>query len=169
MQAKLTYNLGYVYTEPEDMNYKELNEKEAGYTDPLQFKSKSNTSKYLKYRQKHTVKGIFDFQWKRLSLGTNLMWKSKTLAVDYFLVDERNKLEPDAMDYVRSLLFGDLNSYWEDINKGHFVMDLRAGVKVTDNIRFQFSVNNLLNKEYSVRPMDVSAPRTFIMQATATF
>lgn len=167
--AKLTYNLGYVYTEPEDMNYKELNEKEAGYTDPLQFKSKSNTSKYLKYRQKHTVKGIFDFQWKRLSLGTNLMWKSKTLAVDYFLVDERNKLEPDAMDYVRSLLFGDLNSYWEDINKGHFVMDLRAGVKVTDNIRFQFSVNNLLNKEYSVRPMDVSAPRTFIMQATATF
>ncbi len=167
--TKLTYNLGYVYTEPEDMNYKKTNAIEDQYTDPLQFKSKSNNSKYLKYRQKHSVKGVFDLDWKRVSIGTNLVWRSKTLAVDYFMVDERPKAEPDVMDYVRNLLFGDLHDYWMNKNKGAFIMDLRAGVKVTDKFRFQFNINNLLNTEYSFRPMDVSAPRSFVMQVTANF
>ncbi len=167
--TKLTYNFGYVYTEPEDMNYKDVNAKEAAYTDPLQFKSKSNNSKYLKYRQQHSLKGVFDLDWKRISIGTNLVWRSKTLAVDYFMVDERPKTEPDIMDYVRNLLFGDLHDYWQDHNKGAFIMDLRAGVKVTDKLRFQFNINNLLNTEYTFRPMDVSAPRSFVMQITAKF
>ena len=166
---KLTYNLGYVYIQPEDLGYKKRNEAEAGYTDPLQLKSKSNTSRYLKYRQKHSVKGVIDLQWKRFNLGTNLMWKSKTLAVDYFMVDERPKAQPDAMDYVRSLIFGDLNGYWERHNKGFFTMDLRLGVQATRNIHFQLLINNLLNKEYSMRPMDVSAPRTFVVQANLSF
>ncbi|MCD8030352.1 MAG: TonB-dependent receptor [Bacteroides sp.] len=168
-KASMTYNIGYVYTEPEDMNYKKVNELEAGYTDPLQFKSKSNTSKYLKYRQKHSVKGVFDFQWNRLTLGTNMVWRSKTLAVDYFMVDERQKNQEDIMDFVRSLLFGDLDGYWRKHNKSHFVMDLRAGVKVTNQVGFQFSVQNLLNTTYMTRPMDVAAPRTFVMQMTAKF
>ena len=63
-------------------------------------KEKSNTSKYLKYRQKHTVKAILDFQWKRLTLGTNIVWKSKTLAVDYLMVDERTKEQPEIMDFI---------------------------------------------------------------------
>ncbi len=167
--TQLTYNIGYVYTEPEDVNYKKRNAIEDAYTDPLQMKQKSNNSKYLKYRQKHSVKGVFDLQWKRLTLGTNLGWKSKTLAVDYFLADERPKAKPEIMDYVRYLMFGDLKGYWEKMNNGYFVMDVRAGVQVTNNVRFQFSVNNLLNEEYSIRPMDVSAPRTFIMQANLTF
>ena len=167
--TNLTYNLGYVYTEPEDMDYKERNAIEAGYTDPLQMKQKSNTSKYLKYRQKHSAKAVLDLQWKRLTLGTNLGWKSKTLAVDYFMTDERPKARPEIMDYVRNLMFGDLAGYWRDHNKGHFTMDVRAGVRVTSNVRFQLSVNNLTNKEYSLRPMDVSAPRTFVLQVGATF
>lgn len=167
--TSLTYSLGYVYTEPEDVNYKKRNAIEDGYADPLQMKQKSNNSKYLKYRQKHSVKAVFDFQWKRLSLGTNLTWKSKTLAVDYFMADERAKARPDIMDYVRYMLFGDLHNYWQSMNKGYFVWDVRAGVQVTNAVRFQFSVNNVLNKEYSIRPMDVSAPRTFVLQAGLKF
>lgn len=48
-------------------------------------------------------------------------------------------------------------------------MDLRLGVKITKNIQFQGIINNLWNNEYSVRPMDVAAPRTFIMQLNTTF
>lgn len=167
--TRFTYNLGYVYLEPEDVNYKERNAVEDAYTDPLQLKVKSNNSRYLKYRQKHSVKGVIDFQWRRLTLGTNLSWKSKTEAVDYFMVDERPKAKPEVMDYVRGLLFGDLNGYWKENNKGHFVMDVRAGVKVTNNMQFQLSINNLLNEEYCVRPMDVSAPRTFVFQVSTNF
>ena len=34
--TKLYYNLGYVYTEPRDADYKERNALEDTYTDPLQ-------------------------------------------------------------------------------------------------------------------------------------
>lgn len=166
---KLTYNIGYVYIEPEDVNYKNHNKEENANTDLLAMKTKSNNSKYLKYRQKHSVKGVFDLQWKRLNIGANMAWRSKTLAVDYFLVDEREKNKNDLMDYVRYIIFGDLNSYWKQNNKSHFTMDLRVGVQITKNIRFQGIINNLLNTEYSVRPMDVSAPRSFVIQMNANF
>ena len=55
-----------------EFDYKEKNEIEAQYNDPLRAKEKSNDSKYLKYRQKHTVKGVLDLQWKRLNLGMNV-------------------------------------------------------------------------------------------------
>ncbi len=174
--TKLSYNLGYVFIEPVDPDYKEKNSTEAAYTDPLQMKEKSNTSKYLKYRQKHTTKGSLDLEWNRLSIGTNLTWKSRTLAVDYIMVDERPL--PDGkyqiMDYVRDIMFGNadgetLKSYWLEKNKAYFVMDLHAGVKATDNLRFQMMIYNLLNKEYSVRPMAVSAPRTFMVSVNVNF
>lgn len=43
------------------------------------------------------------------------------------------------------------------------------GVKVTKGVAFQFMVNNLLNKEYSYRPMAVAAPRTFVLKMDVTF
>ena len=55
--AKLLYNLGYVYTEPRDADYKKRNALENTYTDPLQMKEKSNDGKYLKYRPKHSSQG----------------------------------------------------------------------------------------------------------------
>ena len=167
--TRLTFSAGYVYTRPIDADVDALNEKEEASADLFSMKSKSNTSKYLKYRQKHSLKGVFDLEWKRINIGTNLAWKSKTLAVDYFMVDEREKAAPDLMDYVRGLMFGDLHNYWMNNNKGYFSMDLRLGVKITKNIQFQGIINNLWNNEYSVRPMDVAAPRTFIMQLNTTF
>lgn len=165
----LTYNIGYVFIEPEDVDYKEKNRIESAYTDPLQMKEKSNESKYLKYRQKHSFKTVLDFNWRRLNLGLNLACKSKTLAVDYLMMDERVKETPELMDYARDLLFGisdgeNLHSYWNKHNKAYCTLDLRLGVKITDKVFTQFSVNNLLNTEYSTRPMAVAAPRTFIIQ-----
>ena len=151
------------------MDVDSRNAEEEVNDDLMAMRSKSNDSKYLKYRQKHSVKGVFDLEWKQFNIGTNMSWKSKTLAVDYFMVDERTKAEPNLMDYMRSMLFGNLHDYWAENNKGYFVMDMRVGMKVTKNIHVQGLVNNLLNKRYSARPMDVGAPRTFILQVGANF
>lgn len=174
--TKLFYNLGYVYLEPRDADYKKRKAVEDTYTDPLQMKEKSNDSPYLKYRQKHTVKGTFDFQWKRINLGMNMAWKSRMKAVDYIMIDEREKPlgQPDIMDYVRNILFGNiagdnLASYWREHNTDYFTMDIRFGVKVTKEVAFQFMINNLLNKEYSYRPMALGAPRTFAVKLDVTF
>lgn len=167
--ASLTYNLGYVYTEPRDADYKERKEREDKYTDALQMKEKSNDSPYLKYRQKHSAKASLDLQWKRLNLGLNMNWRSKINAVDFFMLDERDKANPDMMDYIRNIVFGNIDgenlaSYWEKHNKGIFTMDLRLGVEMAEWISVQFMVNNLLNKEYSYRPMSIEAPRTFVIK-----
>ncbi len=166
---KFIYSLGYVYTEPRDMDADKVNREEAASTDIFDFKSKSNTSKYLKYRQKHSAKAVLDLQWERFSIGANLAWKSKTLAVDYFLTDERVKPEKDVMNYVRDLIFGDIDGYWKKNNKDYFVMDLRLGAQVTNQVDIQCIITNLLNKEYSSRPMDVAAPRTVMIKAGLKF
>lgn len=168
-KTRLNYSLGYVFTNPIDMDADERKIEEDANDDMLAMRAKSNDGKYLKYRQKHSVKAVLDLEWKQFNLGTNLSWKSKTLAVDYFMVDERAKADPNLMDYVRGMLFGDLHDYWQENNKSYFTMDLRLGMKLTKNIHLQGLVNNLWNKRYSARPMDVSAPRTFILQLGATF
>ena len=172
--TKLFYNLGYVYTEPRDADYQKRNAVEGLYTDPLQMKEKSNTGKYLKYRPKHSFKATVDFQWKRINVGANVAWKSKVLAVDYLMLDEREKQQKDLMDYVRGILFGyskgeTLATYWKKHNTDYATVDFRFGVKATKEVAFQFMVNNLFNKEYSYRPMAVAAPRTFVLKMDVTF
>ncbi len=171
--TKLFYNLGYTYTEPRDADYEERNAVEGLYTDPLQMKEKSNTGKYLKYRPKHSVKATVDFQWKRINVGANLAWKSKILAVDYLMMDERPKMQKDLMDYVRLIAFGEsegetLASYWNKHNTDYATVDFRVGVKATKEVAFQFMVNNVFNKEYSYRPMAVANPRTFVLKLDVT-
>ncbi|MDR0364920.1 MAG: TonB-dependent receptor [Bacteroidales bacterium] len=164
--TNLSYNFGYVYTVPIDVNWEQKNEIEAQYGQ-FRMKEKSNTSKYLKYRQKHSIKGVFDFQWNRLSIGTNLTYKTKTLSVDYFIIDERD--DNNVMNVVRSIIFSGLHDYWKKKNKGYFTMDFRMGVKISNSLQLWGMINNVLNSEYSVRPMDVSAPRCIILQLNAKF
>lgn len=170
----LMYTIGYTFTEPEDLDNKQRIEEEKTYTDPLQMKNKSNDSKYLKYRNKHSFKATIDYNYKWFSLGVNMMYRSKMLAVDYLMVDEREKAEPDLMDYARKFIFGyedgvSLHDYWMDHNKGTFTMDLRATVRFKEYAEVQFLVNNLLNTEYSFRPMALAAPRTFVCRLNLKF
>jgi len=163
----LAYSAGYTYTMPEDMDNDARVESESAYTDPLQMKNKSNDTKYLKYRNKHSFKATLDFNVKWFSVGLNMMYRSKMLAVDYLMVDEREKAEPDLMDYARKFVFGyeggvSLHDYWMTHNTGVFTMDVRCAVRFKEHVEVQFLMNNLLNTEYSFRPMALAAPRTFV-------
>ncbi len=169
----LRYSIGYTFTEPEDMDNDKRIEEEKTYSDPLQMKNKSNDSKYLKYRNKHSFKTTIDYTYKWLSLGVNMSYRSKILAVDYIMVDEREKEQKDLMDYARMFIFGyedglSLHDYWMNHNNGIFTMDLRAAVRFKEHVEVQFMVNNLLNTEYSYRPMALAAPRTFVCRLNIT-
>ncbi|MBQ4394507.1 MAG: TonB-dependent receptor [Paludibacteraceae bacterium] len=169
----LRYSIGYTFTEPEDMDNDKRIEEEKTYSDPLQMKNKSNDTKYLKYRNKHSFKTTIDYTYKWLSLGVNMSYRSKILAVDYIMVDEREKEQKDLMDYARMFIFGyedglSLHDYWMNHNNGIFTMDLRAAVRFKEHVEVQFMVNNLLNTEYSYRPMALAAPRTFVCRLNIT-
>ena len=170
----LRYSIGYTFTEPEDLDNANRIKKEKTYTDPLQMKNKSNDTKYLKYRNRHSFKTTIDYNYKWLSLGVNMMYRSKMLAVDYLMVDERDKAQEDLMDYARKFIFGyedgvSLHDYWMAHNTGVFTMDLRASVRFKEHVEFQFLVNNLLNTEYSFRPMALAPPRSFVCRLNLTF
>jgi outer membrane receptor protein involved in Fe transport len=169
----LRYSIGYTFTEPEDLDNDRRIEEEKTYTDPLQMKNKSNDSKYLKYRNKHSFKTTIDYTYKWFSIGVNMSYRSKILAVDYLMVDERVKEQKDLMDYARMFIFGyedglSLHDYWMSHNNGIFTMDLRASVRFKEHVEMQFLVNNLLNTEYSYRPMALAAPRTFVCRMNIT-
>ncbi len=173
-QMELRYSIGYTFTEPEDMDNAKRIEEEKYYTDPLQMKNKSNDTKYLKYRNKHSFKATLDYNYKWFSIGMNMSYRSKMLAVDYIMVDEREKEQDDLMDYARKFIFGyedgvSLHDYWMAHNTGIFTMDLRAAVRFKEHVEVQFLVNNLLNTEYSFRPMALAAPRTFVCRLNLTF
>ncbi len=173
-QMELRYSIGYTFTEPEDMDNAKRIEEEKNYTDPLQMKNKSNDTKYLKYRNKHSFKATLDYNYKWFSIGMNMSYRSKMLAVDYIMVDEREKEQDDLMDYARKFIFGyedgvSLHDYWMAHNTGIFTMDLRAAVRFKEHVEVQFLVNNLLNTEYSFRPMALAAPRTFVCRLNLTF
>ena len=188
--SKLRYSISYLFTEPTDVNYKERNEREASYTG-FQMKETSNNSKYLKYRNKHTVKIALDYSWKWFSVGGNFTWKSKMLAVDYLLVDERDKgtdelgnSKKDLMDYFREILFGNekacdvfnptatrytLADHWKSMNRPYCVLDLHMGFEATKWLGIQLQVNNVLGTEYSYRPMAIAAPRTYVAKLNFKF
>lgn len=169
----LVYSMGYTFTEPEDMDNAQRIEQEKTYVDPLQMKNKSNDSKYLKYRNKHSFKATIDYSYKWFSLGLNMMYRSKMLAVDYLMVDERAKEQDDLMDYARKFIFGyedglTLHDYWTTHNTDIFTMDVRCAVRFKEKAELQFLVNNLLNTEYSFRPMALAAPRSFVCRLNLT-
>lgn len=167
--TKLMFNLGYTFSNPIDANYKEINEREDAYTDPLQMKSKSNRSKYLKYRPKHTFKLTGDLEWKRYSIGANVSWRSKILAVDYLMLDERvqDPMKFNLMQTIRNIVLGDtgddtMASYWHKHNTDKATLDVRLGAKLTKCVGLQVQFNNITNNEISNRPMSLEAPRTFV-------
>ena len=169
----LNYSIGYTFMEPEDLDNSRRIEEEKTYTDPLQMKNKSNDSKYLKYRNKHSFKATLDYNYKWFSVGLNMAYKSKILAVDYLMVDEREKESEDLMDYARKFVFGyddgmARHDYWMEHNTRVFTMDLRAAVRCKEKMEVQFLINNLLNTEYSYRPMALAAPRTFVCRLNLT-
>ena len=119
------------------------------------------------------MKTTIDYTYKWFSIGTNLSYRSKMLAVDYIMVDERVKEEKDLMDYARMFIFGyedgmSLHDYWMTHNTGVFTMDIRAAVRFKEHVELQFLVNNLLNTEYSFRPMALAPPRTFVCRMNIT-
>jgi len=109
----------------------------------------------LRYRNPHTFKADFDFLlYGRYRLGTSMQYYSYMTKVDnifeVYIKDVRKIRE-------------------ENINKGDFVWDLRAGVNINRNIAVNFLVKNVLNTNYAIRVAKPDRPRSFTVQMVVNF
>jgi len=146
-QHSLDILTGYTYTNPisltPDYNYGD------GVTTTYLGTSYDTTGHILKYRSPHLVR--FDAQWTHPKgfVGVSARYQSVLQNFDKAFVT------------FEDLNFVDwgLNDWLEDHPTLPWIIDLRVGFNVSDNSRFSVVVSNLLNEEYSIRPLAIESPR----------
>ena len=145
--------VGYTYSVPQskDPNY-------AFYTNPIDstkqltyITTSSDTAGYiLKYRVQSLLKADLQVTWKRFSTGFGGRYFGFMKNIDrafYEILD-------DPMFKVKT----GIKKYREEHNTGTFILDYRVSYTLK-SFKFSFIINNILNTEFSLRPLTMEAPR----------
>ena len=133
--------------------------------------SANKTTNILKYRIQHVAKLDLSFTFfDKFSLNVAGAYYSAMMNVDamFFDYDAQNPTLPSAQAALAASI-GDLPftgyyNYFFSHLKGSFVLDLGVTYHITKTLKASFVIKNLLNKEYTLRPMYVEPPRTFTLQ-----
>lgn len=150
-EVELVTLIGYTYMNPISLN------SDSTYQTTF---SDSGTN-MLKYRFKHLAKADIEATWKNFSIGMSSRYNSNMSNIDA-------TFEDGILNGTVQILPG-LKQYRVLNNKGSLVFDARIGYSFKKHYRVGFMVNNVLNAEYTSRPGDVQAPRTFLVQLQMKF
>jgi len=155
-----TLSLGYTYIMPKYKNYDENN---PDYKDIAKFN-------ILKYRIQHQFTGSWDADFKGFTFGLTGQYFSFMENIDnvFQLV-----LSPSYDAYRAShLKKGSSLSDDHPKFKGDFILDTRAGYHFTKgnaDYSFSFIIKNITNREYTLRPALLEAPRSYGFRLDFTF
>ena len=119
-----------------------------------------DTSKLLYYRIRHLVRADIELTYWKCYLGATFSYGSIPEVIPGFFKAAAN------------LIFKDINAldkYMAKHDKGEFVLDMRAGVKVNDHISLGFIIKNVTNRLYSLRPGKPEPLRNFTLQFRYSF
>ena len=138
-------SIGYTYINPK---FKEFD---------ADFDITGSYSNYniLKYRYRHTFTGSWDVDFKGVELGVTAIYMS---AFENFDALFGSPLLPgiDSEKYLTSRLKKGktLEDYQNGPGalKGNFLLHARIAYKFNSQVKLSFNVDNILNKEYSLRP-----------------
>ncbi len=147
---------GYTFSRPTS-----LEPNEVYYVDTLtnQDFAYLNTSSdprknILKYRFENLVKLDVDFLYKSVSLGFSAKYYGFMYNIDNFFYQNDRP----------GLFNTGIRQYRRDHHKGDYVFDARISYELKKHFKFSLLVNNLLNTEYSLRPISVEPPRVTSIQ-----
>lgn len=136
--------LGYTYMNPVSLN-----------SDPTYIATFSDpTNSMLKYRFKHLAKADIELNYKKYGIGFSGRYNSFMRNIDIAFEDGILGTE---------ILVG-MDHYRAIFNRGVPVFDIRLNYAFSQQLKFNFIVNNLTNAEYVSRPGAIQAPRNFIAQ-----
>jgi len=152
---------GYTYTNPisltPDNNYSLDSTWAASYTST----SYDTTGLILKYRSPHLVR--FDAQWSNPKgfMGVSLRYQSLIQNFDraFLLFEQMGAVDWGFEDWLEGRYELENGKWGVDRPKAPLLVDFRVGWNLSDEHRISLVVSNLLNKEYSVRPLAIEAPR----------
>ncbi len=120
--------------------------------------SSDTTNNILKYRFQHLVKADLEFKWKGILVGGSFRFNSFMQNVDKIFESYNNGSG-----------FGNVTRYRKNHNNGDYVVDLRIAYDFDKHSRLSLIVNNLLNREYALRPLVMMPPRVWALQYSLKF
>ncbi len=149
---------GYTYTMPVALTPDDtILYQENG--DPVTYKNSSSDTKdnILKYRYQHLVKGDINIGYKKFAVGLSFRYNSFMKNVDLIFED---------LDSAGILPTGIKKYRRKKKQEGDYVFDFRISYQMSEMTKVALIINNLLNREYMIRPLQIEAPRTFGLQFT---
>ena len=163
-KVKFNFMVSYTYSHPVTKNRYDIyythyknDTTSVGYS--FVTTASDTTHSILKYRIQHTLKFDFGFTfWSKVSLDVTLAYFSSMLNVDKMFFDF------DKPSIFGTLPFTGYTEYFNTHTKGSFVLDIGVTYNIRPDLKLSFVVKNILNNEYTLRPMHVEAPRSFNLQ-----
>jgi outer membrane receptor protein involved in Fe transport len=146
---------GYTYSLPQSMDpHAEYYPRKGSNIFSYTGTSSDTTNYVLKYRIQHLAKLDMQFSWKNFGLGFSGKYYSFMKNMDKFFYN---------FDYPGMLNTG-IAEYRKKYDNPNLIWDARVSYEFKKHFTFSFVVNNFLNKEYSLRPITIEAPRTTMLQ-----
>ena len=129
--------------------------------------SSDTTNNMLKYRFEHLTKVDVNIVYKKLIFGVSYRFNSFMKNVDKIFIDlDQNS----GAGLYEGILPTGIKDYRDSKDgKGDYVIDTRIMYQLSETVKVSFIVNNLLNREYMIRPLNIEAPRTGQLQFTINF
>lgn len=180
---------GYTYTTPKNLDPNYVFGTDSVDTDitvpgvqgnDLTYNNTSidTTNDILKYRFQHIAKIDVEFFYKKFTLGYSCRYYSymKNLDRTFYALDNTvlgtglpqyrgDEYQPSYYDPGTGTVVPD-KIIIGDNKKGNVVMDIRLSYQISPIHKIAIISNNLLNREYSLRPLKIEAPRTISLQYT---
>jgi iron complex outermembrane receptor protein len=159
---------GYTYTKPVSTTpnfvYSQT-EKPPGTVLSPQFSqasylttSENTNNNILKYRMQHLIR--IDVGATRGALNSGISFRANSHMQN---IDKAfSQLEND----LPSLFNPGINSWRSNHTKGDYVFDARVGYTFSEKHKIALIMNNVLNREYAIRPLAIEEPRVTMVQYT---
>ncbi len=157
-EVKLQLLAGYTYTLPQsltpDLEYGGSDADPSISESSYNISSSDTTNQILKYRFQHLFRLDLEGNYKKFTMGVSGRYNSRVQNIDFAFID---------LDDTGVLPTG-VSRWMEERNNGDLVIDLRLAYRINQKIKASVVINNLLNREYALRPLSIESPRLTTFQ-----
>ena len=160
--SEMVFMTGYNYIVPTTLNPGLVYavdgiEREYSYNST----SLDSTSRILKYRFLHNVKGDVELTIrKKVSVGLSAKYFSKIINMDGVIKEFEDATVGPFVQNIRYI------DYFKEHQFGNWIFDARLAYSISETHKIALIGSNILNRSYSLRPLKIEPPRSIMLQYT---
>ncbi len=151
-KSEWSFLLGYAYSNPKVRNpdatyiFNDITGRLLTYNS-----LSTDTTGLLKYRFQHQAKADIQWRYRNFRLGGSVRYNDFMRAYDVAFYD----LDP---------FIADVEKIHKTFERGDLFIDLRLGYHLNKHVQLNVLIDNILNREYMIRPAFLGPPRRWLLQ-----